>query len=253
MEMNLMKKINENSRIKAVIFDLDHTLFDRYETLRLVCHDFYAEKREWFSKDISEEKAAEIMIEGDARFIVDGWKPVLKFWMKKGLLALDKNGEPIAENQELFDFIWNYGFLKHAVKYPFANPMLDELREAGIIVGLITNASNEKGIIRQRAKLRLLDMENRFDNILISGEVGILKPCRTVFDIMKWRLGMKAENMLYVGDNPKNDVYGSRTAGYIPCWVRLRQEYGETSDSEYSVRDVSEIPSLVDRINSGEI
>ncbi len=246
-----MQKINSDSKIKAVIFDLDHTLFDRYETLKLVCHDFYIEKRHWFSKDIDEAEAAKIMIEADARYIVGGWTPIMKFWLDRGLLALDENGEPYVGQKELFDFIWNYGFVNHAVKYSFANPMLDELRDADIKTGLITNAAGEQGVIRQYSKLSLLDMQDKFDNILISGQVGIGKPCRTIFDIMKWRMGIPAENMLYVGDNPTNDVVGSKTAGYIPVWVRLRKEYGEVADCEYSVKDVSEIPSLVDRINCG--
>ena len=55
-----MKHINENSKIKAVIFDLDHTLFDRYETLKLVCHDLYTEKREWICKDVTENQLEKV-------------------------------------------------------------------------------------------------------------------------------------------------------------------------------------------------
>ena len=246
-----MQKINKDSKIQAVVFDLDHTLYDRYETLKLVCHDFYTERREWFSDNITEEEAERIMIEADARHITGGWAPILEFWKESKLLRLNEKGEPVADSKELFDFIWNYGFVNHAVSYPFANSMLDELRGAGIKTGLLTNAAGEKGIIRQNAKLRLLGMQDKFDNVLISGEVGIHKPCRSIFDIMKWRLGIPAGNMMYVGDHPKNDVWGSKTAGYIPVWVRLREECGETADCEYSVKDVSELPELIDRINSG--
>ena len=241
---------SKNRKIKAVIFDLDHTLYDRYETLKLVCHDMYSEKRCWFSEGVDEEQAAKIMIEADGRYIVGGWRPVIRGWVEKGILATYKNGETIAEFSEIFDFIWNYGFLKHAVKYPYANSVLDGLRETGIKTGLITNASGEKGIARQMAKLKLLEMENRFDSIIISGQVGILKPERGIFDIMSKRLDIAPENMLYVGDNPINDVEGSRAAGYIPVWVRLREEYGECCDCEYSVKDISEIPALVEKINS---
>lgn len=247
-----MQSISENSKIKAVVFDLDHTLYDRYETLKLVCYDLYRAKRHWFSKDIGEEQAAKIIIEADGRYIVEGWRSVLMHWIEKGLLLTDEKGEPLAEPTEIFDFIWNYGFLKHAVKYPYANRVLDELRTAGIKTALITNASGEKGIIRQNTKLKLLEMENRFDNILISGQVGIFKPDRGIFDIMSKRLDIAPENMLYVGDNPINDVEGSRAAGYIPVWVRLREEYGEKCDCKFSVADISEIPALVDSINFGK-
>ena len=245
-----MNKITPNSKIQAVVFDLDHTLYDRYETLKLVCHDFYTEKREWFSEDIDESEAAKIMAEADGRYIIYGWKSVMGFWLEKGLLKLDENGNSIATRQELFSFIWNYGFVNHAVAYPFANNMLDTLRKAGLKVALITNAGGEIGIKRQTAKLKLLGMTDHFDNILISGSVGIHKPERGIFDIMSARLEIPAANMLYVGDNPIADIKGAKGSGYIPVWVRLREEYGEKCDCEYSVADVSEIPSLVDKINS---
>ncbi|MBE6704466.1 MAG: HAD family hydrolase [Ruminococcaceae bacterium] len=245
-----MNKLTQASKIKAVAFDLDHTLFDRYATLKLVSHDFFTEKREWLSQDMTEEKVADILIRADAVHIVQGWSAIHKYWMDSGLLANDKDGNPIADKKELFDYVWNYGFFKHAVKYPFTNPMLDELREAGYKVCLITNCAKEIGIRRQTAKLELLDMTDKFDEIIISGQVGIHKPHRNIFDIMSWRLGIPAQNMLYVGDHPINDVEGSKAAGYIPVWVRLREEYGESADCEYSVKDVSEIPALADRINS---
>ena len=247
-----MNKINSDSKIKGVVFDLDHTLFDRYETLKLVCHDFYTQKREWFSENISENEAAKIMIEADGRNIIKGWDKVLDFWQEKGLFAVDGNGETIAKKEDVIDFIWNYAFVENAVKYPFAKGVLQELHKAGYKVGLLTNASDECGIRRQRAKLKMLEMENAFDEILITGEIGLEKPCREVFDIMTERMGIPSENMLYVGDNPINDVMGSERAGYIPVWVSLRKEYGEECDCEFAVSDVSEIPDLADRINFGE-
>lgn len=244
-----MKHINEDSKIKAVIFDLDHTLFDRYETLKLVCADLLLEKSEWFTDGISLEEAQRVIVDADAKHITGGWKPVLAYWKEQGILKLDSDGNIFAESDDIFDFIWNYGFLKHAVKYPFTIPMLDELRAAGIKTGLITNASGEKGIKRQQAKLALLDITERLDNILITGQVGIHKPERGVFDIMAQRLDLSPQNMLYVGDHPRNDVFASRHANYTPVWVRIREEVGEVCECEYSVKNVSEIPGLVDKIN----
>ena len=247
-----MIKINSDSKIKGVVFDLDHTLFDRYETLKLVCHDFYTLKREWFSKNISEKEAAKVMIEADGRNIIKGWDKVLDFWNERGILAVLPNGNTVASKDEIIDFIWNYAFLENAVKYPFANGVLNELREAGYKVGLLTNASDNCGIRRQRAKLKMIDMENAFDEILITGEIGLEKPSREVFDIMTERMGIPAGNMLYVGDNPINDVMGSERAGYIPVWVSLRKEYGEECNCKFTVLDVSEIPDLIDKINFGK-
>ncbi len=233
--------------ILAVVFDLDHTLFDRYGTLRKTAQDIFLERREWLSADISEKEAADVMIEADGKYITSGWKPVYAYWLEKGILALDSDGKPVANHEELFDFIWNYSFLRHAEKFPFAIPTLERLRKLGLKVGLLTNAANEEGIRRQRAKLEMLGLSDKFDEILISGEVGIQKPDRRIFDIMTDRIGIPAENMLYVGDHPINDVAGSKSAGYTPVWVSLRAEHGETAECEYRVKDVSEVVELVER------
>ena len=244
-----MKSINENSKIKAVIFDLDHTLFDRYETLKLVCRDLYADKREWLRNDVTQEQLEKVIIDADAKYVTSGWNRMFEYWLEMGAVATDENGEPIVDKKEVFEYIWNYGFYKHAVKYPFTIPMLDELRSAGIKTGLITNASGEKGIGRQKAKLGLLEIADKFDSILITGTVGIHKPERGVFDIMAQRLDLSPKNMMYVGDHPVNDVFASRRANYTPVWVRIREEVGEVCECEYSVKNVSEIPALVDKIN----
>ncbi len=236
-----------SSPIRAVVFDLDHTLFDRYATLRETVHDLFLERREWLSADISEKEAAAAVIEIDGKYIKSGWSALYSGWLEKGILALDGNGESVARKEELFDFVWNYSFLRHAVRFPFTIPTIDRLHELGLKVGLLTNAANEEGIRRQRAKLEMLGLSDKFDEILITGQVGIHKPNRGVFDIMKWRLDIPAENMLYVGDHPINDVEGSKNAGYTPVWVSLREEYGETADCEYKVKDVSEVVGIVER------
>ena len=244
-----MNKINADSKVKAVVFDLDHTLFDRYETLKLVCHDLYTEKREWICKDVTENQLEKVMIDADAKYVIRGWHYMFEYWLEQGVVAKDENGELVAGEKDFFEFIWNYGFYRHAVKYPFTIPMLDELRAAGIKTGLITNAAGEKGLNRQKSKLRLLGIEDKFDSIMITASVGIHKPERGVFDITAQRLDLSPQNMMYVGDHPVNDVFASRRANYTPVWVRIREEVGEVCECEYSVKDVSEIPALVDKIN----
>ena len=104
-----MKHINENSKIKAVIFDLDHTLFDRYETIKLVCEDMITEKSHWFVDGTSLEELQQVLVDADAKHIIGGWKPVFAYWREQGIMKLDSDGNTLAKSEEVFDFIWNYG------------------------------------------------------------------------------------------------------------------------------------------------
>jgi putative hydrolase of the HAD superfamily len=68
---------------------------------------------------------------------------------------------------------------------------------------------------------------------------------------MSQRLGIPAEELMYVGDHPINDIDGSRNAGYTPVWVKTTGYwcFEEIPRAEYEVETVAEIPDLVAQIN----
>ena len=76
-------------------------------------------------------------------------------------------------------------------------------------VGLITNGIGET----QRAKLSSLQIEQLFDPIIISGEVGFTKPDQRIFQLGIAGWGLSAESVLFVGDDPIADIQGARAAG----------------------------------------
>ncbi len=238
------EEAKQKPKITGVVFDLDHTLFDRYATLRLCALELLERFGANFDPSLSADDLAEQMIESDKSVILYGWR---KLWEEYARRKIFKDPPTY---DEYTDYLMNTLFVKYAVPFPFTKPMLEALRKKGLKVGLITNAASEKGIIRQNAKLRLLGITDCFDKILISGEIGILKPDKEVFLEFSRRIGIPPENLAYVGDHPKNDVDGSRNAGYTPIWVMTRDMWlPEIEPCEYAVKDVSEIPALIDRIN----
>lgn len=240
------KEVKQKPKITGVVFDLDHTLFDRYATLRLCAPELLERFRECYAPGLTAEDLAVQMIESDKSVILYGWR---KLWEEYARRKIFKDPPSY---DEFIDYLMNTLFLKVAVPFPFTKPMLETLRKKGLKVGLITNAAGEKGILRQNAKLRLLGIADCFDKILISGEIGILKPDKEVFLEFSRRIGIPPENLAYVGDHPKNDVDGSRKAGYTPIWVKTRDMWlPDIEPCEYAVKDVSEIPALIDRINGG--
>lgn len=224
--------------IKAAVFDLDHTLFDRYGTLRLVAECFH--ERFKIAPGITAAYIAEQIIWADKQYVHLGWTHIHRHLIDCGIFA----EEPTF--QEYREFIFSC-FKRMAVPFDFAKPMLQELRDMGIKVGLVTNGGHEL----QYSKLKMLDITDCFDNIIATRDIGVHKPERGPFDIMAWRLGIPQEEMLYIGDNPLNDVEGSRRAGYIPVWVRTTGVWAfpELEKPELQVDTVAEIPDLIRRLN----
>ena len=227
--------------IKGVVFDLDHTLFDRYGTLRAVLPEMYKRMRDSIPENLSQEDFIEGLIAGEKQHIYHGWDYTADRLVEMGIFNEGTKGADVWRC--LFTYCWPLA----AVKYPFTEPTLIRLKEMGLKLGIITNGEHDL----QWNKLRLLNFDYLFDEIVISGDVGVQKPESKPFEVMSEKLGIEPENLLYVGDNPLNDVEGSRKAGYTPVWVKTIGNwcFDNIERSEYEVDTVAEIPDLVLKIN----
>lgn len=222
--------------IKGVVFDLDHTLFDRYATLTATVPYFYEKLKDKMAPGLGMEDLLVNLIYADKKMISYGWKRVAEYLNEIGFFTTPVTGDEITETV-------HYAFAQDAIPFDFTYDVLYKLRSLGYKVGLITNGPSEL----QRKKLELLEIADCFDEIVISGEVGVSKPNTGGFDIMAQRLGIPANELLYVGDNPINDVDASRRAGYIPVWVRAYPWHcPEIEKCELQIDDVSQIFDLLE-------
>ena len=218
--------------IKAVIFDLDHTLFDRHATLRAIVPAL--QRRFQTDPALSDEEIAQKWIYADDRYVYDGWRYILAYLQENGVFA-----EPV-DYGDYRSFIFE-SFAETAVPFPFALPMLERLKKAGLRTALITNGQHAL----QYKKLTLTGLRYAFDAIVVSGDVGVEKPDPEIFRLTCERLGVAPREAVYVGDNPVCDVDGAKNAGLWAIWVRsTRVDIGESKPDEIA-NDVQEIPVLV--------
>ncbi len=226
--------------IKAAVFDLDHTLFDRYKTLGKVA-PMFREKYE-ITDGITDEFIAENIITADKNFVHHGWREIYEHLVKCNVFV----NPPTFE--EYTEFVLSC-FKKVAVKFDFTNPMLDSLRESGILTGLITNGRHEV----QSEKLKMLELTDKFDKVIISGDTPYGKPDKEIFLMMADGLGIDISEMMYVGDHPKLDVDGSRRAGCTAVWVKTTGTwiFPEIEKPEWQVETVAEIPEIIEKTNRG--
>jgi HAD superfamily hydrolase (TIGR01509 family) len=54
--------------------------------------------------------------------------------------------------------------------------------------------------------------------VLVSDELGILKPAAAAFEKLVETLGVERERIVFVGDNPHTDILGARNAGLRSVW-----------------------------------
>ena len=106
--------------------------------------------------------------------------------------------------------------------------------------------SNFDHAVTARRALRTFGMENRFQAIFISEEVGWRKPSKRFFDTVLEKTGRVAERCLYVGDDPHTDVYGATRAGFQVAWLVESEDYPSSPVApRWTLRRFSEVFSLL--------
>lgn len=140
-------------------------------------------------------------------------------------------GEPVTE--ELFDewddLFWGT-FETSWTPFDDAAPALAAARDAGLRVGVVTNASVELQE-RKLASVGLADLP-----VLVGVDtLGFGKPDPRVFTEGARRLGTDPARTAYVGDEPAVDAAAARDAGLLGVWLArrgVRKRLHETEDHE---------------------
>lgn len=99
---------------------------------------------------------------------------------------------------------------------PVIEEMLRDCSEHADGLGILTNGPSEK----QWMKIRQLGLERFMDRsmIIVSGDVGMDKPDPAIFRLAEQRSGKRPEELLYVGDSLKNDIYPASACGWHTVW-----------------------------------
>ncbi|MCM3185604.1 HAD family hydrolase [Priestia megaterium] len=216
--------------IKAVIFDLDGTLLDRDSSLKLFIQDQYRR----YSKELAHIPKQEYI----SRFIeLD----------HKGYVWKDKVYQQLLNEYDLSNLTWEgmlddylYYFPAHCVPFLHMEHVLKELKKKGLLLGMITNGFTDF----QWMNVRALGIDHYFDTILVSEQEGIKKPHKDIFLRALKALDVSAEESVYIGDHPENDVLGARGAGMHAVWKKDAFFDGNFTDS-YVIEDLKELLNVI--------
>ncbi len=112
-------------------------------------------------------------------------------------------------------------------------------------IGLVTNWDYSPSIYRLLADCEL---EDYFENVVVSDEVGVAKPDPRIFHVALRRAGLQPKEAAYVGDAPE-DVEGSLAAGLQPVLIKRKQVMKDPNFIETLLgpreRNLSDIDNLI--------
>ena len=210
-----MKFLNKSLNLKkpeAVLFDTDNTLYDYYpanlaaeEASFRKANNLLGIERKTFNKYyILARKEVKMNLQDTAsshsRLLYFQRMIELLGYKAKILLALD-----------LEQTFWRT-FLANAPLFPKVEDTLFYLKKKNIPIGVVTDLTSHI----QLRKLTYFGLEDTFDAVVTSEEVGKDKPDKRNFTLLLKKLNLKESSYFWmIGDNAKADIYGAKKMGGV--------------------------------------
>lgn len=199
---------------KAIVFDLDDTLYE-YESLnREAIHMVY----DYSCKQL---EISESVFESILNHAKNEVKKVLKdtasshnrlLYFQKMLEYLEKCPTDLALN--MYEIYWNH-ILDNMVLRDGALELLTYCRQREIKIGICTDLT----VHIQHRKLKRLGIDKLVDAIVTSEEAGKEKPSEIIYQMILSKLKVTPEDALFIGDNLKKDVEGPQHIGMKTLWL----------------------------------
>lgn len=228
--------------IKALIIDLDNTLFDFMKMKRAAV-----------------DTAVQAMIDA-------GFKMPPKKVLKKIYEVYDREG---IEDQEVFNkvLLEELGHIDYKVLaagiigyrrakegtmilYPHVHLTLTSLAKMGIKMVIVSDAP------RLPAWMRIcsLELHHYFDHVLTYDDTGAKKPSPRPFQMAMEFLGVQPEETLMIGDWAERDMVGAKSLGIRTVFARYGDVFNtKDSGADYEINDIIELVEIVRRENEGQM
>ena len=229
--------------IRAIVFDLDDTLYvclhenDKAvdDTVRYVANELLHIDEVTVMKAFEEGRDM-VKDQLSAWDMAAQHNRVLYFQKMLEILGVS----PFKYDLQVYNYFWN-NFLNKISIFPGALEFIDDMKARGIKIGICTDMTAHI----QFRKIERLGLTGRLDAMITSEEAGIEKPNRRMFDMIATKLGVKNDEVIYVGDSYKKDVMGAKNAGMTPVWYLSLQN--KTDEDVLAVSSYPELKNIVNR------
>ncbi|WP_427115932.1 HAD family hydrolase [Pseudarthrobacter scleromae] len=223
--------------IRAVLFDLDNTLFDHAASARAGLDAFLQHLGTTSTDDLAR---AWFQLEGTTydRFLA---RELSFHEQRRERLRqfLPLTGLAVPTTDRLLDGLFDVYLQSYQdawAAFPDAGPALQSLHDGGIRVGVITNGNHRQ----QALKVSEIGLGPVIGRIFSSESMGHAKPSSEAFMQPCEILGISPAQALYVGDNFRIDVEGARNAGLHA--ILLNRDAG---GPEGTIQSLSELIPLL--------
>lgn len=220
--------------IKAVIFDIDNTMydFDKANEAALTAIGVYG--KENFGMEPEEtiplvKKCMDIVAERTGEDCAAMHSRMLRFQC-----FLEEIGSTDYEKAlEMYELYWGT-VLKVMEPEQGLTALLARLKKRGIKLGIGSDMTARM----QYKKLIKLGVLQYLDFLVVSEEAGAEKPSPRFFDLCVKKAGCKPEECVFIGDSLKKDVIGAAEYGMVGTWYCPRRNDNDVRQNECASQSV---------------
>lgn len=227
-------------KYEVLLFDADETLLDfdkaeEYAVEKVMGHGKIEYDRE-YHLDHYREVNKEIWDEFERELITPKELKVERFKRLSKRLGIDLDHEDMSK--KYLEFLGETGFLIEG-----AEGLLNKLKGKYKLV-LITNGLSAV----QNSRLKNSLLEDYFDEIIISEEVGIAKPNPKIFQYTFEKINHKnKDTALMIGDSLKSDIQGGINFGIDTCWYNPKGKDNNTSlKPTYEIKNLNKVMEILE-------
>lgn len=209
------------SRIHYIFFDLDDTLLDHKRaeehSLKACCHEL----------DMLMGIEADHVVQTYRSINGLLWDRYSKGELDRATLSrlrfehtLNKLDLPEADH-EAFRRVYMSKYRHHWDWVPGAKSTWEKVRSQWP-VGIITNGFSET----QKEKFERFGFDQTAHSLVISEEIGVMKPHPDIFAHAADCAKVSPGNILFVGDSPQTDIVGAASSGFKTAWFNQHSHAG---------------------------
>jgi HAD superfamily hydrolase (TIGR01509 family) len=210
-------------RLRAVLFDLDDTLFDHSRATAAALADLHAKEpafAAWSADELTRRHGAvleEMHVEVVAGRLAipaareERFRRLLEDAGRHGRVDGGRAAELAAAYRSAYEASW--------CSVSGAGALLTRLRADRIKTAIVTNNL----LAEQEAKLQFCGLRERIDALVTSEETGIAKPDPRIFAQALDALGVAPGEAVMLGDAWATDIEGAIAAGVRPIWLNRRR------------------------------
>ena len=232
--------------IKAVLFDLDDTIYDHSHSLRTGLNSV-KEKYDCFKScsldDLIREHLRLLDIIHKTQ-VLTGELSVKEAREERFRIAFEnfgcKSSKKLAEEAAEYYRI-NYESSRKLVDGSYE--LLSELKKK-IKIGIVSNNL----VSQQDDKIKYFGLAKFIDTLVVSETAGFIKPDAEIFEIALKELDVNTSEAVMIGDAWEEDIIGAHNAGISAIWFNRKNKMVPAENIAKEIKSLSPVENVINMI-----